>query len=166
MLNSTVRIVRGLQGKATFHPHRNTLNPLVDLRYLSTAQLQSISLQTFPCLCTVKNTSSCCHRSLLSAEKNRTSLSQIQLILESLEAEKSNFSHVRSLHCCGALLKIRKCKSLYLINHNRQSKNSKKFTFLMHQAIYMKICTILKCKISVHCQKNQKTLFANILATV
>jgi hypothetical protein len=44
---------------------------------------------------------------------------QIQLILESLEVEKPGFFHVRSLHCCHALLKIKKHKSLYLRNHNR-----------------------------------------------
>jgi hypothetical protein len=72
-----------------------------------------------PYLCTVKNTYSCCHGSLLSAEKNRMSLSQIQLILESLEVEKPGFFHVRSLHCYHTLLKIIKHKGLYLINHNR-----------------------------------------------
>jgi hypothetical protein len=55
-------------------------------------------------MCTVKNTYSCCHESLLSAEKTSTSLSQIQPILESLEVEKPGFFHVRSLHCCCALL--------------------------------------------------------------
>ncbi len=104
-----------------------------------------------------KNTNSCCDRSLLSAEKNRTSLSQIQLILELFEVKKPSFSHVRSLHCCHAVLKIIKRKSLYLINHNRQPKNSTKFTFLKHQAIYYtvrfvphkkvrKVCTVRKTK--------------------
>jgi hypothetical protein len=74
-----------------------------------------------PYLCTVKNIYStavamgpCCQQ-----KKNRTSLSQIQLILESLEVEKPGFFHVRSLHCCYALLKIIKNKVIYLINHNR-----------------------------------------------
>jgi hypothetical protein len=62
---------------------------------------------THPCLSTVKNTYNCYHGSLLSAEKKtRMSLSQIQLIWESLEVEKPGFFHVRSLHCCRTLLKI------------------------------------------------------------
>ncbi len=45
------------------------------------------------------------------SRKNRTSLSQIQLILESLEVEKPGFFHVRSLHCCHAPLKIKNIKA-------------------------------------------------------
>jgi hypothetical protein len=49
---------------------------------------------------------------------------------ETLEVENPGFFHVRSLLCSHALLKIIKCKSLYLINHNKFPRNAKKINSL------------------------------------
>jgi hypothetical protein len=75
----------------------------------------------------------CCRQK----EKRNFTITNRTDFLELLEVWKPSYFYVRSLHCCQALLKIIKCKSLHLRNYYRQPRNSKKLN-----SFCTRLCTV------------------------
>jgi hypothetical protein len=137
-------------------------SPFFPFRSFSTGQNRRFFRPSWLCLCTVKSRYCNWLISLLSAPKNRTYLSNIQLILEAFKVRKPYFFKIIHYtvvtHCSK-----NKYYCSYLGNHTRKSTNLNRSEFLMIQAIHckklidqglQKMCTV---------KKNRKSLKGNIL---